>query len=107
MSDLPGSRGGRYAGLPVATYTGADGRRIAYLTRRFLPQPDAHVLVQAHTVRGGERLDHIAAQHFGDPTLFWRLCDANGAADPVLLEEPGRRLRITLPAELADGVDDA
>ena len=27
----------------------------------------------------GERLDNVAAQYLGDPTLFWRLCDANNA----------------------------
>ena len=46
----------------------------------------------------GERLDNIAAQYMGDPTLFWRLCDANNAMRPEELTETiGRILRITLP----------
>jgi hypothetical protein len=50
------------------------------------------------TVVDGERVDNIAARHFGDSTLFWRLCDANNALRPAALTEvPGRRLRITLP----------
>jgi len=101
MSDLPTLRSGRYAGLPAATYTGTDRRPIVYLTRRFLPQPEQLVLVQEHAVRPGERLDHIAANHYGDPELFWRICDANRAMDPGLLETPGRRLRITLALEMS------
>jgi hypothetical protein len=101
MSDLPTLRSGRYAGIPVATYTGADQRPIVYLTRRFVPQPGQLVLVKEHAVRPGERLDHIAANHFGDPELFWRICDANRATDPSLLEVPGRRLRITLALEMS------
>jgi len=46
----------------------------------------------------GERLDHIAAHYFGDPELFWRICDANRAMRPEeLTETEGRRLLITLP----------
>ena len=42
---------------------------------------------------------HVAALHLGDPEQFWRIADANGAIAPEqLTDEPGRRLRITLPA---------
>jgi hypothetical protein len=68
-----------------------------YLRRRFVPSPERFGLVQEHRVTSGERLDHIAANYFGDPELFWRVCDANGALKPEELEEVGRRLRITLP----------
>lgn len=108
--DLPVGRGGRYAGIPAARYVGLDGRRIVYLTRRFLPQPEMLVLAQEHVVQPGERVDHIAAKFLGDSGLFWRLCDANRAMDPAALAEPGLRLRITLPAELSwsgGGSDDA
>jgi hypothetical protein len=110
MDELPITRSGRYAGIAAASYTGADHRRVVYLTRRFVPQPENLVQVGEHRVQPGERLDHIAAHHFGDPELFWRLCDANRATDPALLATPGRRLRVTLPAELAwnaPAADDA
>ena len=29
-----------------------------------------------------DRLDVMAAQYLGDPELFWRICDANGAMRP-------------------------
>jgi hypothetical protein len=50
-----------------------------------------------HTVTQGERLDHLTARYLGDPTLFWRVCDANGALHPLELEELGRVVRIALP----------
>ena len=61
-------------------------------------QPDQFLMLQEHTVLQGQRLDNIAAQYLGDPTLFWRLCDANNALNPdELTETIGRKLRITMP----------
>lgn len=91
----------RYHETPVAKLARADGREVAYLTRRFVPPPERFALIQEHAVSAGERLDHIAARYLGDPEQFWRICDANGALRPDdLLEPPGRRLRITLPEDI-------
>lgn len=88
----------RYLGLPTAMLTTVDRRTVAYVRRRFIPQPQDLVQVQQHTVMQGERLDTIAAQYLGDPELFWRICDANTAMRPEdLTDTPGRVLRITLP----------
>jgi hypothetical protein len=88
----------RYHGVDVATRTGADGQPVAYLRRRFCPQPEELATLREHVVSEGERLDNVAAQHLGDPLLFWRLCDANRALDPAeLLAVAGRRLRVALP----------
>jgi hypothetical protein len=87
----------RYAALPVAKID-LDGETHLYVRRRFLPQPDALSAIGDHTVIQGERLDHIAARYFGDPEMFWRICDATRELDPfALTETPGRRLAITLP----------
>jgi len=87
----------RYYGLGTATLQ-ADGKPVAYLLRRFLPQPEAFQLLQQYTVVQGVRLDNVAAQYLGDPTLFWRLCDANRAMRPwELTATVGRKLRITMP----------
>lgn len=89
----------RYHDLEVATLELPGGRRIAYLRRRFVPPPEAFALLRDHVVRDGERLDHVAALHLGDPEQFWRIADANGAIAPErLTETAGRRIRITLPA---------
>ena len=75
-----------------------DGRTVVYLRRRFVPPSESFALLFEHTVIQGERLDQIAARHLGDPEQFWRLADANRASDPEeLTDEPGRKLRITLP----------
>jgi hypothetical protein len=89
--------GSRYFGLEPLTLTVA-GRVVVYLPRRFVPPASRFQLLEEHAVASGERLDQIAAQFLGDPTLFWRLCDANNALRPEdLTEAPGRVLRITLP----------
>ncbi len=87
----------RYYGIATGTIM-EDGRPIIYVLRRLVPQPEQFQVIQTHTVMQGERLDNIAAQYLGDPTLFWRLCDANRALCPdELTERPGSKLRITLP----------
>ena len=89
----------RYATTPTAAYVGPDGKVIAYLTRRFLPNPAVFFVANRHTVTEGERLDNIAAAAFGDPELAWRLADANRAMRPEELTQTiGRVLNITLPA---------
>ena len=87
----------RYYGIATAILETADGNKIAYLQRRFVPQPERFELLQEHVVTQGERLDNITALYLGDPEQFWRLCDANRALHPLELEVTGRRIRITLP----------
>ena len=88
----------RYADIETTTLTGPDGRPVVYLRRRFVPPPERFQVVQEHGVTQGDRLDRLAAMYLGDPELFWRLCDANRAIRPdELVEQIGRRLRITLP----------
>jgi nucleoid-associated protein YgaU len=88
----------RYYGINTATIRLPDGRIVAYVRRRFLPQPDQFQVIEQYTVMQGDRLDNIAAKYLGDPTLFWRLADANNATRAEeLVETIGRKLNITLP----------
>jgi hypothetical protein len=90
--------GSRYYGIDTPTIVDKQGTTIAYVRRRFVPSPASFQLLQEHTVTQGERLDNIAAQYLGDPTLFWRLCDANNTMRPDdLTATVGRKLRITMP----------
>ena len=90
----------RYYGSKTLTYITPEGRAITYLERRFVPQPGPpnFATVAQHIVHQGDRLDLIAAKYFGDPLLFWLVCDANGAIYPIaLVEAPGTALNITTP----------
>ena len=92
------ARSSRYYGIDTATMTGADGKVIIYIRRRFVPPADGFQLLQEHSVTQDERLDNIAARYLGDPELFWRVADANSAMRPEdLVNKVGRKLRITLP----------
>jgi hypothetical protein len=95
----------RYYLVPTALLELADGSTVAYLRRRFAPQPERLALVQEHLVELGDRLDNVTARYLDDPEQFWRVADANRALRPEELEEVGRRLRITLP-EGVPGVPD-
>jgi hypothetical protein len=93
----------RYHGLGTVMLQTPDGRAVVHLRRRLVPQPERFQLLHEYEVAQGERLDLIAARRLGDPELFWRLCDANGAVRPAELEEPGRRIRVTLPEGIPGG----
>jgi hypothetical protein len=88
----------RYYGLETATLTTPDGRVIAYKRRRLLPPGEEMPLLVEVTTAQGDRLDLITARTLGDPTQFWRVCDANNALDPLeLTAEPGRAIRVPVP----------
>ncbi|MEJ2709893.1 MAG: hypothetical protein P8074_19945 [Anaerolineales bacterium] len=88
----------RYALIENAIYETADGRRITYKLRRFLPQGAAMPLLVEVTTGVDDRLDLIAARTLGDAEHFWQVCDANNAMNPFdLTSEAGRLLRIPLP----------
>jgi hypothetical protein len=89
----------RYYTVETATITTVSGETVTYLRRRFVPLLDRLALRREHAVVQGDRLDNLAAKYFGDPELFWRVCDANAALRPdELTEIIGRRLRISGPA---------
>jgi hypothetical protein len=94
----------RYIGIPTATYVTPNGTNIAYIRRRFVPQPAQLVQLQQFSVVQGDRLDVLAAKYLGDPQLFWRICDANGAMRPEdLTATVGTVLRVCLPAGVPGG----
>jgi hypothetical protein len=97
----------RYAGSETATWSRVDGLPVLYLKRRFIPPAENFSTLQEHRVTESDRLDNIAASYFGDPQLYWRLCDANGAMKPAdLTDEPGFTLRITLPEGIPELTED-
>ena len=88
----------RYHGIEITSVISAGGQPVAFLRRRFVPAPERFATLSAHAVEEGDRLDRLSARYLGDPLLFWRIADANGAVrSDELTEQTGRRLRITLP----------
>lgn len=90
----------RYAQCETAVMKGTDpdgtGREIRYVRRRFAPSAEGMTTLVEHTVKQGDRLDNVTARYLGDPTQFWRVCDANEAMDPQELEVIGRTIRIAM-----------
>jgi len=91
----------RYYSIKTATISLPDGsggtREIRYVRRRFIPPADDLTTLVEHMVSQGERLDQVTARYLGDPTQFWRVCDANNVQQPEELEETGRVITIALP----------
>lgn len=92
----------RYYKVGVATksVTQGDGtvRQVNYVQRRMIPPVDNSILLVAHTVTQGERLDNITALYLGDPTQFWQICDSNNVLRPgELTDEIGRVINIVMP----------
>ncbi|NEQ21945.1 MAG: hypothetical protein F6K28_22640 [Microcoleus sp. SIO2G3] len=88
----------RYYRLETAEYTIADGRKIAYKRRRFLPQGETLPLSSEVTVSRDDRLDLVTAKLLGEAEQFWQVCDANNAMKPEdLLIELVQVLRIPIP----------
>jgi hypothetical protein len=95
----------RYFGIEKAELTLLDSageqRVVRFVRRRFVQRAAGSTTLVSHALVQGERLDHLAARYLGDPTQFWRICDANGVLRPEeLVEEPDRRIDIPLPRGL-------
>ena len=83
---MPDGTGGR---ARCATCAGASRR-----------QPSTLPTLAEHPITRGDRLDLVTARYLGDPTQFWRVCDANLVIHPdelVAADRIGERLRIPVP----------
>ena len=88
----------RYRGVALAALTLADGTVLAYSKRRFVPRRSEIALAAVHLVRGGERPDLLASQHYQQPLLQWRIADGNAVIDPFeLTDTPGARVVVPVP----------
>ena len=88
----------RYARLESKTLLSKDGKKVAYVARRFLPQAEELQILAEVNVEQSDRLDLIAARILCNPLMFWQICDANNAMDPFdLVDEPGKKLKVPVP----------
>lgn len=101
----PTNPSSRYYGFAIENFTRADGVQVAYLQRRIIPQSDIYTALQSYAVVDGDRLDNLAAKFFGDPILYWMICDANNATDPdEVTAQVGQSIQIPLASSIPSGV---
>jgi hypothetical protein len=96
----------RYRGVPLRTRTAADGTVEAYVGRRIVPAMERYGVLGRRRLADDDRIDRIAADAFGDPEQYWKICDANGDPEPASAAGPaGRLLVIPMPLEIKDNGD--
>ena len=94
----------RYYGAATKSFTLANDVQVMYLARRIIPRPDIYTSVRNYVVVDGDRLDNLAAKFLGDPTLYWMICDANGATDPdELTAQAGRTILVPVASGIPPG----
>ena len=91
----------RYFNIETSTITVIDDeggkKEIKYVKRRFIPSSEGMITLIEHTVKQEDRLDNITTLYIGDPTQFWRICDANEVFKPTeLTDEPGQIIKISM-----------
>jgi hypothetical protein len=87
----------RYHGVEISSKTLENGKKAAYIKRRFIliKDPDANYFTE-HTVHEGDRLDNLAANYIGDPEQFWKIADDNLVLRPEeLTAQPGSKILIS------------
>jgi len=89
----------RYARTEVKTYTDENAQQVAYIKRRFLPPAALQRVIGRQGIVEGDRLDLLAARHYGDATQHWRFTDAQQVyMDPKkLLSAPDTTITIVFP----------
>ena len=96
----------RYRNVPLRTTTAPDGTEITFVGRRIIPAIERYRALDRVRTDKGSRIDNVAADAYGDPEQYWRICDANGVAEPAAATEPeGRLLSIPLPLEVSQDAD--
>ncbi len=95
----------RYAHLETAWHELPDGRRVAYLRRRLLPNPADIPAMGRVGLQRGERVDLLAARVLGEGQQFWRLLDANGLmrSDELIVNGDDPPPTITVPMPWREG----
>jgi nucleoid-associated protein YgaU len=100
----PANPNSRYYGAAIEQLALPSGMPVNYLVRRIIPQPLIYTTTTTYVITGGDRLDNLAQRSLGDPTLYWMICDANGATDPdELTAQTGRTIVIPSAASLPPG----
>jgi hypothetical protein len=89
-------KGSRYERTGTYQVRLPDGAVVVAVRLPLPPAPESVVLRGYHQRQDGERLDQLANHYLGDPTAFWRLCDAN---DSVVPDALAARALVGIPRE--------
>ena len=85
----------RYYSVPLRKRVRADGTVETFVGRRIIPAMERYRALDRHRTIDDDRIDNVAAAAFGDPELYWRICDANAAMPPNdLVAETGKTILI-------------
>lgn len=85
----------RYHGIDLAEWKSPDGRSLRYVGRRLIAAPTQAEEQREYEVKGGDRMDILAAAATGDPERFWQIADLNPTLHPEeLTDQEGRILLI-------------
>jgi hypothetical protein len=96
----------RYRDVPLRSRKRPDGTDEQFVGRRIIPGLERYTALDRVVTDGLTRIDGVAANAFGDPLLYWRICDANGEAEPQTATQPaGRLLIIPMPLETSTDGD--
>lgn len=88
----------RYASQGTLDFVRQDGAPVHYVIPRLLPPPADQPIALRHRATDSDRLDLLAFRHFGEPTAWWMIADANLAPHPAALPgEPGEIVAIPAP----------
>ena len=88
----------RYYPIEDAYFRTPDGESIIkYKKRRFIKEAkESEIVLTEFNIASGDRIDLLSYKYFGNPELYWRLCDMNGIMHPLdLTREIGKAIKIT------------
>lgn len=84
----------RYAEQPVSTLVFLDDTRV-YRTALRRPPSLPPASARVHYWTSTDRLDLLASQYYGDPTLGWRIADLNPEILDFATVAPGTPIRVS------------
>ena len=86
----------RYTGFPF--YYNTKDNKYIYGTTGQLVKDIPFVL---HIVRNRDTFDSLALNYYGNPTLYWVICDFNNIQDPFTDLKVGQKIKIPTLSSLS------
>lgn len=82
----------RYVNSTLVTVQKSDGKDVVVITPS---EPTSYTFAYTfYVTNGADRIDNIATAYYGDPTLWWRIGDANPQMMNWLNLDPATIIRV-------------